>query len=138
GEHLVDAVDVYVEDIAFSVEDLRRVADAAKEYGLAVRCHADQLGHSGAAEAAVAVGARSADHLNHIGPAGIAALSPADGTIGVLLPTSTLFLRASPPDVPKLLSSGAALAFASDFNPGTSPCLSISEVIATAGALYRV
>src|SRR5207253_4707449 len=91
GEHLVDAVDVYVEDIAFSVEDLRRVADAAKEYGLAVRCHADQLGHSGAAEAAVAVGARSADHLNHIGPAGIAALSPADGTIGVLLPTSTLF-----------------------------------------------
>src|SRR5207244_4378652 len=84
GEHLVDAVDVYVEDIAFSVEDLRRVADAAKEYGLAVRCHADQLGHSGAAEAAVAVGARSADHLNHIGPAGIAALSPADGTIGVL------------------------------------------------------
>jgi imidazolonepropionase len=138
GEHLVDAVDVYVEDIAFSVDDLRRVADAAKEYGLAVRCHADQLGHSGAAEAAVAVGARSVDHLNHVGPEGIAALSAADGTIGVLLPTSTLFLGATPPDASKLLSSGAALAFATDFNPGTSPCLSIPEVIASAAALYRV
>ena len=138
SEHLVDAVDVYVEDIAFSVDDLRRVAEAATEHELAVRCHADQLGHSAAAEAAVSVGARSADHLNHVGPEGIAALSAAAGTIGVLLPTSTLFLGASPPDVSKLLSSGAALAFASDFNPGTSPCLSMPEVIATAAALYRV
>jgi imidazolonepropionase len=86
----------------------------------------------------VAVGARSADHLNHVGPEGIAALSAADGTIGVLLPTSTLFLGAAPPDASKLLSSGAALAFASDFNPGTSPCLSIPEVIGTAAALYRI
>jgi imidazolonepropionase len=138
GEHLVDAVDVYVEDIAFSVDDLRRIASAAQEHGLALRCHADQLGHSGATEAAVAVGARSADHLNHVGPDGVAALSAAAGTIGVLLPTSTLFLGAHPPDVSKLLSSGAALAFASDFNPGTSPCLSIPEVIGTAAALYRV
>jgi imidazolonepropionase len=138
AEHLVDAVDVYVEDIAFSVQDLIRVAAVAREHGLAIRCHADQLGHSGAAEAAVAAGSRSADHLNHVGPDGVAALGTAAGTVGVLLPTSTLFLGASPPDVSKLLSSGAALAFASDFNPGTSPCLSIPEVISTAAALYRV
>ena len=137
GEDLVDAVDVYVEDIAFSVDDLIRVADTAREHGLAIRCHADQLGHSGATEAAVAVGARSADHLNHVGPVGAAALAASD-TVGVPLPTSTLFLGASPPDVPALLASGAALAFATDFNPGTSPCLSIPEVISTAAALYRV
>jgi len=137
-EHLVDAVDVYVEDIAFSVDDLRRVADTAQEHGLAMRCHADQLGHSGATEAAVAAGARSADHLNHVGAEGVAALGAAARTVGVLLPTSTLFLGASPSDVSRLVSSGAALGFATDFNPGTSPCLSIPEVIATAAALYRV
>ncbi len=138
AESLVDAVDVYVEDIAFSVDDLRRVAETAREHGLAVRCHADQLGHSGAAEAAVAAGSRSADHLNHVGPEGVSALAGTSGTVAVLLPTSTLFLGAGPPDVSALRSSGAALAFATDFNPGTSPCLSIPEVIATTASLYRV
>src|SRR5205823_10953138 len=66
SEGLADAVDVYVEDIAFSVDDLRRVAEAAVERGLAVRCHADQLGPSGAGEAAVEAGALNADHLNHL------------------------------------------------------------------------
>ena len=74
AERLADAVDIYVEDIAFSLEDLERVAAAASAAGLPLRVHADQLGPSGAAEAAAALGARSADHLNHIGPEGIAAL----------------------------------------------------------------
>ncbi|MDP9340907.1 MAG: imidazolonepropionase [Actinomycetota bacterium] len=135
AEELVDAVDVYVEDIAFSVEDLHAVAEAAGRVGLPVRCHADQLGGSGAAEAAVAVGARSADHLNHVSPAGIDALGSGQ-TAAVLLPASTLFLRAAPPSVPALLDAGAALAIASDFNPGTSPTLSLPEVIAVACSLY--
>jgi imidazolonepropionase len=59
---LVDAVDVYVEDIAFSLDDLGALADAAAAHGLGLRCHADQLGPSGAAEVAVALGARSAEH----------------------------------------------------------------------------
>jgi imidazolonepropionase len=134
-EGLVDAVDVYVEDIAFSVDDLASVAEAATRAGLPVRCHADQLGPSGAAEAAVAVGARSADHLNHVSPEGIDALGAAR-TAAVLLPASTLFLRASPPSVPGLLGAGAAVAIASDFNPGTSPTLSMPEVIAVACVLY--
>src|SRR5207237_9558823 len=70
-EGLADAVDVYVEDIAFSIEDLQEVAGAAAAAGLPLRCHADQLGPSGAAEAACALGARSADHLNHVGPEGV-------------------------------------------------------------------
>lgn len=135
-EDLADAVDVYVEDIAFSVDDLGSVADCASEAGLALRCHADQLGPSGAAEAAVALGARSADHLNNVSAGGVAALGAASGTVGVLLPTSTLFLRSAPPDARGMLDAGATIAIASDFNPGTSPVVSMPEVIATACSLY--
>ncbi len=136
NEGLVDTVDVYVEDIAFSVDDLAEVARCTSDAGLPLRCHADQLGPSGAAEAAVALGASSADHLNHVSATGIAALGGADGTVAVLLPTSTLFLGSSPPDVRGLLDAGAAVAIASDFNPGTSPVVSMPEVIATACSLY--
>ncbi len=135
-ERLVDAVDVYVEDIAFSVDDLAEVARCATDLGLPLRCHADQLGPSGAAEAAVALVARSADHLNHVSATGIAALGGAPATVAVLLPTSTLFLGSSPPDVRALLDAGAAVAIATDFNPGTSPVLSMPEAIATACSLY--
>jgi imidazolonepropionase len=135
-ERLVDAVDVYVEDIAFSVDDLAEVARCASDVGLPLRCHADQLGPSGAAEAAVALAARSADHLNHVSATGIAALGGAPATVAVLLPTSTLFLGSSPPDVRALLGAGAAVAIATDLNPGTSPVLSMPEAIATACSLY--
>jgi imidazolonepropionase len=135
-ERLVDAVDVYVEDIAFSVDDLAEVAGCASDVGLPLRCHADQLGPSGAAEAAVALAARSADHLNHVSATGIAALGDAPATVAVLLPTSTLFLGSSPPDVRALLDAGAAVAIATDFNPGTSPVLSMPEAIAIACSLY--
>jgi imidazolonepropionase len=135
-EGLVDAVDVYVEDIAFSIDDLAEVARSASDAGLPLRCHADQLGPSGAAEAAVALAARSADHLNHVSTTGIAALGAAPATVAVLLPTSTLFLGSSTPDVRALLDAGAAVAIATDFNPGTSPVLSMPEAIATACSLY--
>jgi imidazolonepropionase len=135
SEQLVDAVDVYVEDIAFSVDDFRRIATAAAEVGLPVRCHADQLGRSGAAEAAAGIRARSADHLNHLSDEGVQALAEND-TVAVLLPASTLMLRAHPAPAGALLESGAAVAVATDFNPGTSPVLSMPEAIALAGAVY--
>ena len=135
-EGLVDAVDVYVEDIAFSLDDLAEVARCASDVGLPLRCHADQLGPSGAAEAAVALNAMSADHLNHVSAAGISALGGAPATVAVLLPTSTLFLRSMPPDVRALVDAGAAVAIATDFNPGTSPVLSMPESMATACSLY--
>jgi imidazolonepropionase len=134
-EGLADAVDVYVEDIAFGVGDLERVAEAARSAGLTLRCHADQLGASGAAEAAARLGARSADHLNHVSEDGVAALGSAD-TAAVLLPASTMFLRAQPPPAARLLEAGAALAVATDFNPGTSPVLSMPEAVATGCTLY--
>ena len=137
-ERLVDAVDVYVEDIAFTVEDLTEVARCASDHGLPTRCHAEQLGSSGAAETAVALGARSADHLNHVSTEGISALGAAAATVAVLLPTSTLFLRSAPPDVRALLDAGAAVALATDCNPGTSPVVSMPEAIAVGCSMYRL
>jgi imidazolonepropionase len=135
AQGLVDAVDVYVEDIAFDLDDLARVAAAAADAGLPLRCHADQLGASGAAEAAVALGARSADHLNHAGSAGVAALG-AGTTAAVLLPASTFFLRAGAPPAAALRDAGAVVAIATDCNPGTSPVCSMPEAIAMACTLY--
>jgi imidazolonepropionase len=135
AEGLVDQVDLYVEDIAFSLADLERVAAAAAAVGLPMRVHADQLGPSGAAEAAAALGARSADHLNHLSAAGVAALGRT-ATAAVLLPASTFVLRAPAPPVDALRTAGAALAIGSDLNPGTSPVCSMPEAIAFACALY--
>ncbi len=135
AEGLCDAVDIYVEDIAFTLHDLRAVADAAATLGLPVRCHADQLGPSGAAEEAVKLGAKSADHLNNVSNEGVRALGEG-GTVGVLLPSSTAFMRAVPPPVRTLMETGAAIALATDFNPGTSPVLSMPEAMATGCTLY--
>ncbi len=137
AEGLVDAVDVYVEDIAFSVADLERVAGAAAGHELPVRCHADQLGPSGAAQAAARLDLRSADHLNHTDDEGVRALGGTD-TVAVLLPSSTLMLGESRPPVAELRKAGAALALATDMNPGTSPVLSMPEAIALGCALYRL
>ncbi len=135
AEGLADAVDVYVEDIAFSIEDLRAVAEAAAGAGLPVRCHADQLGPSGAAEAAAALGARSADHLNHVSPRGVEALAAAS-TAAVLLPASSFLLGEGPPPVRAMVDAGAAIALATDFNPGTSAVLSMPEAVAFGCAWY--
>jgi imidazolonepropionase len=135
-ERLADAVDIYVEDIAFSLDDLEAVAAAAAAAGLPLRVHADQLGSSGAAVAAVRLGARSADHLNHCGEDGVAALGAATGTVAGLLPASSFFLGAGRPPVRALRDAGAALAIATDFNPGTSPVGSMPEAIAMASVLY--
>jgi len=135
ADSLADAVDIYVEDIAFSLEDLDRVGAAASAAGLPLRVHADQLGPSGAAEAAARLGARSADHLNHLSDEGVAALGASD-TAAVLLPASTFTLRAAPAPVAALRDAGAALAIATDLNPGTSPIASMPETIAFACSLY--
>jgi imidazolonepropionase len=138
AEGLADAVDIYVEDIAFSLDDLAAVAEAAERAGLPLRVHADQLGPSGAAETSVALGARSADHLNNCSEAGVAALASAPGTVAGLLPASSFFLKADRPPVEELRSRGAAIAIATDFNPGTSPICSMPEAIAMAATVYGI
>src|SRR5919106_1498333 len=101
SEGLVDAVDIYVEDIAFTLDDLGHVAAAAARVDLPLRVHADQLGQTGATEAAVRLRARSADHLNNAGGDALGA----GETVGVLLPASTLLLRATTPPVREMVES---------------------------------
>jgi imidazolonepropionase len=105
--------------------------------GLAVRCHADQLGPSGAAEVAVESSARNADHLNHVSERAVGNLGRGE-TAAVLLPVADLSTREKLPPATELIEAGAALAVATDFNPGTSPCLSMPEVMATGVSLYRL
>ncbi len=94
---------------------------------------------SGAAEAAVALGARSADHLNHADEAAVSAPVGAGTTAAVLLPASTFFLRAgAPPARGAPASRGGAVAIATDCNPGTSPVCSMPEAIAMACTLYGI
>jgi imidazolonepropionase len=135
AEGLADAVDIYVEDIAFDLADLEAVATAARLAGLPLRVHADQLGPSGAARRAAELGARTADHLNHADPEGVRALG-SGSTLGLLLPASTFLMRGRVPPVRELLDAGAPIAIATDFNPGTSPVLSMPEAIAIGCALY--
>jgi imidazolonepropionase len=136
-EGLADAVDMYVEDIAFSPGDLEWVAAVADGAGLPLRVHADQLGHTGAAAAAARLGARSADHLNHADDEGVRALGEGR-TAAVLLPASTLVLDSRPPPTAALRDAGGALALATDFNPGTAAVLSMPEAMALGCARYRL
>src|SRR5207237_690915 len=131
-ERLAVACDVFCEPGVFSVAEARTVLAAARRHGLALKLHADELDGSGGAELAVEVGASSADHRAGISPAGIRALAASE-TVAVLLPATLLFLggRSQAP-ARRLLDAGAALALATDLNPGSSPTLSLPLVMALA------
>jgi imidazolonepropionase len=136
-DDLCDAVDVYVEEIAFTTSDMERIAAAAARHDLPLRVHAEQLNWTGAAEMAVALGARSADHLNHLSPGGAKSLG-GSATCAGLLPASTLMLGSQLPPIGALRDAGAALTLATDLNPGTSPVLSMPEAISIGCSLYRL
>ena len=122
---LADSVDAFCESIAFSPAQLRRVFDAARRNGLPVRLHAEQLSNSHGAALAAAYSALSADHLEHLDETGAAALAAA-GTVAVLLPGAFYFLRETRrPPVEMLRRLGVPIALASDYNPGSSPLLSL-------------
>jgi imidazolonepropionase len=133
---LARAVDVYVEHIAFSNDDLTRLAAAARSHGLALRAHTDQLSNLGGTARAAALGALSCDHLEHAGPADVAAMAAA-GTVAVLLPFAYYFLRdTQPPPVAALRAAGVPIAVATDLNPGTSPCCSLLTALHLGTVLF--
>ncbi len=117
---LASACDVFVEEGAFSVPEARSVLAAARENGLEIRLHADQLSAGGGAELAAEMDARSADHLEHASEEGVEAMADA-GVVGVDLPLASLYLDGPPLDVRRLLDRGVRVAVATDFNPGTAP-----------------
>ncbi len=113
--------DVFCEPGVFTIEETRRILKAARRVGLGGKLHADELKPSGGAELAASLGAVSADHLAAISEKGIAALAKSD-TVATLLPGTMLFLgKSKHAPARALIDAGAAVALATDFNPGTSP-----------------
>jgi imidazolonepropionase len=128
---LAEAADVFLERGSFDAAQARRFLEACAEAGLALRLHGDQFTESGAIELAVDLGARSVDHLEATGPAGVARLAASDVT-GVLLPASALFLGRPMPPGRALADAGALVALATDFNPGSAFCDSLPLVLSLA------
>jgi imidazolonepropionase len=124
---LAAAADVFLEEGAFNVDQARRYLTACRAAGLALRLHGDQFTEQGAIPLAVELGARSVDHLEATGEAGIRMLAASD-VVGVLLPASALFLDRPMPPARALVDAGAAIAIATDFNPGSSFCESLAIV----------
>jgi imidazolonepropionase len=136
GAGLVDAVDAFCENIAFTLAETEQLLRAAQVLGLPAHLHAGQLSDMGAAELAARYGALSADHLEYLDATGAAALS-ASGTVAVLLPGAYFMLRQShPPPVALLRAAGTAMAVATDCNPGTSPCTSLLLALNMACTLF--
>ncbi len=138
AEGLVDAVDAFCERIGFSNAQTERVFDAARKLALPVKLHAEQLSDQRGAELVARYNGLSADHLEHVGAAGVAAMAAA-GTVAVLLPGAYYFLRdTTPPPVALLRQAGVAMAVATDCNPGTSPLTSILLAMNMACTLWRL
>jgi imidazolonepropionase len=128
---LADAADVFLERGAFDAAQALRYLDACRGSGLALRLHGDQFTESGAIPLAIELGARSVDHLEATGDDGVRALAASD-VVGVLLPASALFLDRPMPRARALADAGAAIALATDFNPGSSFTTSLPLVASLA------
>jgi len=135
---LADAVDAFCEGIGFTPAQTRRVFEAARAHGLPVKLHAEQLSNLHGAALAAEFGALSADHLEHLDEAGVAAMARA-GTVATLLPGAYYFTRdTKAPPIAALRAQRVPMALATDSNPGTSPMTSILLVMNMAATLFRL
>jgi imidazolonepropionase len=134
---LAEFADVFLERGAFDVDQARRYLLACRDAGLAVRLHGDQFTESGAVPLAVELRARSVDHLEATGDEGVRALAGSD-VVGVLLPVSALFLGRPMPPARALVDAGAAIALATDFNPGSAFAESLPLVCSLACTQLRL
>jgi imidazolonepropionase len=137
-EKLADAVDAFCEGIAFTPDEVRRCFERARELGLPVKLHADQLSDLGGAALAAEFGGLSADHLECAGIDAVMAMARS-GTTAVLLPGSFYALRETRlPPIDALREHGVAMAVATDLNPGTSPLRSLRLAMSMACTLFRL
>jgi imidazolonepropionase len=135
---VADAVDAFCENIGFTTEEVDYVFSAARQNGLAVKLHAEQLSNQNGAALAARYRALSADHLEYLDDAGVAAMARS-GTVAVLLPGAFYFLREKRlPPIEALRKAGVRMAVASDCNPGTSPMTSPLAVLNMACTLFRL
>lgn len=137
-EGLVEAVDVFCEPIAFSLEQCERIFEAASRHELAIKAHAEQLSYTGCARRAAERGAWSVDHLEYLPEADLPALAKA-GTVAVILPGAFYALREKKiPPISAMQSVGIPLAIATDCNPGTSPFSSLRLMMNLACVLFQL
>ena len=138
AEGLVDAVDGFCEGIAFQPDQIARVFDVARELGLPVKLHAEQLSHLGGTALAASYGALSADHVEYANDDDARALA-ASGTVAVILPGAFYTLRETQaPPVEAFRSHGVPMALATDCNPGSSPLASLLLVMNMGCTLFRL
>lgn len=138
AEGLVDAVDAFCEGIGFTPRQTRRVFETARALGLPIKLHAEQLSNQNGAALAAGFGALSADHLEYLDEAGIAAMAEA-GTVATLLPGAFYFVRETKmPPIEALRAAGVPMALATDCNPGTSPLTSLLLAMNMAATLFRM
>ncbi len=132
SEKLALFADIFCEPGVYTLDETRKILGAARAHGLALKMHADELEPSGAAELAAELGATSADHLAAISDGGIRALAASD-TVATLLPGTMLFLgKQKQAPARELIDAGAAIALATDFNPGTSPTVNFPLMLTLA------
>ena len=138
AEGLVDAVDGFCEGIAFQPAQIARVFDVARELGLPVKLHAEQLSNLGGAKLAAGYGALSADHIEYLDEPGVQAMADA-GTVAVILPGAFYTLRETQqPPVDLLRKHNVPMALATDINPGSSPLNSILLTMNMGCTLFRM
>jgi len=137
-ENLVDAVDGFCENIAFSPNQISRIFEKAKSFGLPVKLHAEQLSNLGGARLAAKYGALSADHLEFLDQTGVEVMGES-GTVAVLLPGAFYMLRETQlPPLDSLRKAEVPIAIATDCNPGSSPLTSILLCMNMACTLFRM
>ena len=135
---LADAVDIFHDTLAFDDTETGWVLDAARRHGIPSKLHGDQHADAGSAALAARYGVLSVDHLERANAAGLAAMGAA-GTVAVLLPGACYFLRESArPDIAAMRAAGVRMAVATDFNPGSSPALSLLLMLNMACTLFRL
>jgi imidazolonepropionase len=137
-EKLATFADIFCEPGVYTLDESRKILNSARAHGLKLKLHADELEPGGAAELAAELGATSADHLAAISESGIKALAASD-TVATLLPGTMLFLgkqRQAP--ARDLIAAGAAIALATDFNPGTSPTVNFPLMLTLAVSQLRL
>ena len=137
-ENLADAVDGFCENIAFSPNQISRVFEKAKSFGLPVKLHAEQLSNLGGATLAAKYGALSADHLEFLDQTGVEVMAES-GTVAVLLPGAFYTLRETQlPPLDSLRKAEVPIAIATDCNPGSSPLTSILLCMNMSCTLFRM
>ena len=138
AEQVAEFCDVFCDRGAFSVSEAKKVLEAGKQHGLAPRLHAEQLTRSGATQLAVQLGAASCDHLEQVSRADVRAVAKSN-TVATLLPGCDfhLGLRKYAP-ARELIEAGAIVALATDYNPGTSPTMSMPMILSLACSQLRM